>query len=79
MRIHVDCTWGDGPDVAMNLHPSEEEQKGIKMFSDDLIPIDLTVEEARELAGKLLMSAMQADLLEQAASSHYVEKEEEKN
>lgn len=73
MKIDVNCTWGDGPDVAMNLHPSKEEQEGMKIFSDDLIPVDFTVEEARKLANKLLISAMQAELLEQAASSYYSE------
>lgn len=75
MKIDVSCAWGDGPDVAMNLHPSKKEQEGIRQFGDDLIPVDLTAKEAKELSSKLFMAAMQAELSEQDASCHFEHKE----
>ncbi len=75
MKIDISCAWGDGPDVAMNLHPSEEEQEGIKQFGDGLIPVDLTAKEAKELSSKLFMAAVQAELAKQDAACHFGTKE----
>lgn len=70
MEIKIACTWGDGPDVAMNLHPSEADQEGMMMFGDDLIPVDLTADEAMALAGELLVAARQAKELEELAATY---------
>jgi len=70
MKIEVACAWGDGPDVAMNLHPSDEDKEGFAMFGDDLIPVDLTAEMAYGLAFELMAAALEAKKLRQIAEAH---------
>ncbi len=59
MKIEPNCTWGDGPDVAINLTRTEKE--GSAFTDPNFWAIDLTAAEARELAAKLFLCAYQAD------------------
>jgi hypothetical protein len=62
VKIDVFCSWGEGSDVGINIHRTIEEVAAFP--AGFLVPLDLTSEEARILAGKLLMCADRADELE---------------
>lgn len=56
MIPHAECTWGDGPDVAVQ--------------NEDLsICLDLTIAEARGLAAELMLAADTAESLEKQANT----------
>lgn len=61
MKINVFCAWGEAMDVGINLHRTPEE---IKNWPGELVPIDLTSQEAREIAAQLIACADAADKLE---------------
>jgi hypothetical protein len=56
-EITVACTWGDGPDVLCDI-----KRDGV------LIPLDLTTNEAWDLAVALMSAADQAKQLEDLAA-----------
>lgn len=55
MKLEPACTWSDGPDVAINIYTK----------SGELVPLDLTADEADELAAKLKACAARARELEE--------------
>jgi len=55
MEVKASCTWGDGPDVLLNIQ-------------DTLY--DLTSEQAKRLANELLQAAQNADELDSTAKNH---------
>ena len=67
MRVDIFCAWGDGPDVGINVHLTEQEQRD---WSLGLIPIDLTADEAIEMAHKLLSAAEGAKELDRSYEEH---------
>lgn len=71
-EISTSCTWGDGPDVAMNIKRS---QKHIDTWGPKFVPLDLTAQQAITLGNQLIMGGRQAMSLEKLATEHDEEKE----
>lgn len=68
--INAICTWGDGPDVVLDLNGSWmillEEPSEKDSFVNGVVRkgnTDLTVKEARDLAYSLLTAANEAEIL----------------
>jgi hypothetical protein len=61
MKIKVNCTWGDGPDVLLQLFTKD----GTRITS-----FDLTSEEALDLAVDLEKAAEWAKQMERMAKDH---------
>lgn len=70
MRIDVFCSWGDGPDVGINLKRSEEEAKRYRN-SQNLFFVDLTAKEARNMAAKLVAAAESAERMDRQATEYF--------
>ncbi len=66
-QVNISCTWGDGPDVLFDLHRSE---KHMETWKGNLVPLDLTAEEAIHMGKHLISCGKQALALEQVAKDH---------
>lgn len=69
--VKVSCTWGDGPDVMVTFNNEVfilyENPHHLKNWSHGIVKkgsFDLTAEQARALAGDLLMAANSAEALD---------------
>jgi hypothetical protein len=60
-RLNLFCGWGDGPDVGINYSDGRV---------DIMVPIDLTADEALELAFELTRYAQTAKKLDQELKEH---------
>lgn len=56
-KIDISCTWGEGPDVCVNIHRSPEKCSN---WPVGFFPIDLTGDEAIEIGRKLIEAGTQA-------------------
>lgn len=56
-KIVIACTWGDGPDVLMDISSGGA-----------IIPLDLTAKDARAIAQALNQAADQSDELDALAA-----------
>lgn len=71
-RIDIECTWGDGPDVLMNIHRSKEH---VQYWKAGFVPLDLTADQAIRMGHNLIDRGLRALELEQIAQE-YMEKED---
>lgn len=68
MKISPTCTWGDGPDVCINLTRTDRERSA---YTDpNFWAIDLTALEAVDLAANLVRCAMQAMQMDRELEAH---------
>ncbi len=71
-RINLSCTWGDGPDVCVNIYRDSVKVKGWK---DGIFPLDFTGDEAIEMGQKLIQAGERAKEMD-LIYADYMEKEE---
>ena len=71
------CTWGDCVDVSLTLDGTSlvlfHEPKNLERWMHGEVTgghICLTSQQAKDLAGQLMMAALQADELEQQCKDH---------
>ena len=62
-EISLSCTWGDGPDVAVNIH-FDHEKLAKNFRGSGFLPLDLTGDEAIEIGHALIQAGVQANELE---------------
>ncbi len=62
-EISLSCTWGDGPDVAVNIH-FDHERLARNYRGQGFLPLNLTSDEATEIGLALLQAGAQAKELE---------------
>jgi len=67
MKIEATCTWGEGPDVFIEINSSAHEGWPVTGANVrlDSATFGITANEARKLAAQLLVAATRADDLEQ--------------
>jgi alkanesulfonate monooxygenase SsuD/methylene tetrahydromethanopterin reductase-like flavin-dependent oxidoreductase (luciferase family) len=72
MKVDVFCSWGDGPDVGINIERSEQEVAGWK---DPHLHcyLDFTAAEARAFAAKMIAYADEADWFQSGYEAYYLE------
>lgn len=56
-KIDISCTWGDGPDVCVNI---KHDPKKRICWPDGFFPIDLTADEANDIGKRLIEASKQA-------------------
>lgn len=72
MTVVPFCAWGDGPDVGFNLERTEEAAKGWRnphLF----FAVDLSAQEARQLAADLIRCAEQAEHMDASVAAYFAE------
>ncbi len=67
-EISLSCTWGDGPDVAVNIH-FDHEKLAKNFRGSGFLPLDLTSDEAVEIGRALIQAGEQAKELVRLAES----------
>lgn len=72
-KVHLSCTWGDGPDVCVNIYRNPFE---INNWPKGFIPIDLTGDEAIAIGCTLIQIGEQAKKID--CSYYYCMKNKEK-
>jgi len=65
--VHAQCTWGIGPDVLLDMYRNEGAESWF---------VDLTSEEAIQLANHLLVGARAAQRLDKSTEGYFVAREE---
>lgn len=70
--IDISCTWGDGPDVCVNIRRDPEKQK---IWPKGFFPIDFTGDEAIVMGRKLIEAGEQAKKMDRFYRD-YMENEE---
>lgn len=63
--LNVFCGWGDGPDVGINLNPP-----AYRVLTGGLAIIDLTADQALEMADELRNAALAAKKLDEECQRH---------
>lgn len=66
-KVSVSCTWGEGPDVWVNIYRDSVKVKGWK---DGIFPMNFTSEEAIQMGQMLIQAGKRAKELEQIAIDH---------
>lgn len=56
-KIDISCTWGDGPDVCVNVHFDPKKRA---CWRDGFFPMDFTGDEAIEAGERLIEAGKQA-------------------
>ena len=56
-KIDISCTWGDGPDVCVNIYRDSVKCDG---WRDGFFPLDFTRGEAIKIGQKLIEAGKQA-------------------
>lgn len=64
-EVTIECTWGDGPDILMDI------TRQIGKHSEEAFNFDLKASEAREIARALLLAADQSDEMERLAKENF--------
>ncbi len=62
-EISLSCTWGDGPDVAVNIH-FDHDRLARSYRGEGFLPLDLTSDEAIEIGRAMIQAGEQAKELE---------------
>lgn len=62
------CTWGDGPDVCVNIH-FDHKRLAKNYMGEGFLPLDFTSDEAIEIGRALIQAGEQAKELERFARS----------
>ena len=62
-EISLSCTWGDGPDVAVNIK-FDQDRLARSYRGEGFLALDLTGEEAIEIGHALIQAGVQANELE---------------
>jgi len=73
-EIDVSCTWGDGPDVCVNIY---YDHKKLDRWTKGFFPMDFTGDEAIEIGHKLIQAGEQAKELDRCYEDYM--KSERKN
>lgn len=60
-KINLSCTWGDGPDVCVNIYHDPEKRAH---WAKGFFPMDLTGDEAIEIGHKLIQAGEHAKELD---------------
>lgn len=75
--MKVSCTWGDGPDIVLDLSGSTlilfEDPINKDKWKNGTVSngnMDLTAQEAKQLAQDLLMAAQEVEELEKICLDH---------
>jgi hypothetical protein len=83
--MKVDCTWGQGPDIIIELdgtktlcHEGLQETDRYNHGTVSQGSIDLSAKQARELATQLLKAVAQVDGMEKSLEVYFNEEEREK-
>lgn len=56
-KIDISCTWGEGPDVCVNIYDNHVFRKG---YTKGFYPLDFTAEEAIQIGKSLIDAGEQA-------------------
>lgn len=56
-KVEIGCTWGDGPDVCVNINYKPEE---LKRWTKGFFPLDFTGDEAILIGSLLIKCGTQA-------------------
>jgi len=59
-KIEATCTWGDGPDILININTDLDATNSM----------DLNLKEAKNFLGELSMAIMQVEELENVCKNH---------
>lgn len=72
-QIDVSCTWGDGPDVCVNIHRDSVKCNG---YLKGIFPLDFTGDEAIEIGKKLIVAGKQAKEIDNSVDEYFKNKKE---
>ncbi len=75
-KIDISCTWGDGPDVCVNIRRDSIKCKG---YSKGFFPLDLTGDEAIDIGQKLIIAGKQAKEIDDSLDEYYENEKEKDN
>jgi hypothetical protein len=70
-EIGLSCTWGDGPDVCVNIQFDPKKRANYK--GEGFFPIDFTGDEAIEIGLALMQAGQQAKALDKAYMEYFDE------
>ncbi len=68
MKISVSCTWGDGPDVCVNINYPLE---GLKNWSKGFFPLDFTGDEAIKIGEALIKAGKEAKSWDESVMKYF--------
>lgn len=72
-KIDISCTWGDGPDVCVNIYRNPESPS-LNDYDNEFVPLDFTGDEAIKMGHMLIEAGRQAkkmdDLYRQDCEEH---------
>ena len=60
-KVEIGCTWGDGPDVCVNINYPPEK---LKRWTKGFFPIDFTGDEAILIGNLLIKCGKQAKAMD---------------
>jgi len=66
--IDISCTWGDGPDVCVNIKRDIEK---LRNWSKGFFPIDFTGDEAILIGQRLIECGKQAKEMDRCAAEYF--------
>jgi len=67
-KIDISCTWGDGPDVCVNIYYDYRRHKHL---TKGFFPLDFTGEEAIVIGRKLIQAGQQAKRLDVSVEKYF--------
>jgi len=68
VKIAVACTWGDGPDVLINVHDHRVSTKG---FTPGFYGMDLTGDQAIQMGEALIAAGKKAHDWDKTLAAYY--------
>ena len=66
--VKISCTWGDGPDVCVNIHHDSKKRKN---WPEGFFPMDLTGDEAVLIGHRLIECGKQAKEMDRFAEQYF--------
>lgn len=66
--VDISCTWGDGPDVCVNIHHDPKKRKN---YSEGFFPMDFTGDEAILIGRRLIKCGKQAKEMDYSVKQYF--------